>query len=238
MEGTGEKMISIISLIYRSPKYADFLFRGINKHTDLKDTEFYFVVNNGTDEIKNYLKEKNIPHYIFDTEPQPPYPQNIGFIYRAWNFAVKKAKGDIIVLLNSDMWLSKDWLVNLQKNLKKGETIVTSRLVEPNKIPSIFPWTIVKNFGFTAEDFKENEFEHFADFMKVNTWLPKGTFMPVMFYKEDFEKAGGYPEGNIEGIGGDFHFFYKVLEPMGIKHLTAADSIVYHLQEGEVRDGN
>ena len=73
--------------------------------------------------------------------------------------------------------------------------------------------------------------------MKVDVTMPKGTFMPLAIKKDIFLKAGGFPEGNIEGIGGDQHLFYKILEPMGVKHFTSMGSLVYHIQEGEVDEG-
>jgi len=233
-----EPSISIISLIYKSPKYADFVYNGIMEKTpEIKEgkAEFYFLVNNGTDEIKRHLKEKGYPHYIFDTPPQKPYPANIGDIYRAWNFAVIKAKGNIVVLVNSDMAFSKDWLENLIKNLDENK-VITSRLVESGKIPSIFPHTIVKNFGRSPEEFNKEDFEIFAETIKEDKLALRGTFMPMAIHKSNFIKSGGYPNGNPGGVSGDYYFFYKVLEPMGIKHYTAMDSVAYHIQEGEVSE--
>ena len=202
------------------------------------EAEFYFVCNNATGEVKNYLKENNIPHYIFETEPQPAYPQNISYIYRAWNFAVERAKGEIVILVNSDMAFSKDWLENLLKRLNKTK-IVSSLSVESGKIPSLLPHTVVKNFGRTPETFQEEKFEQFAELLKEDTEQILGVFMPVAFHKENFIKAGGYPEGNriLPGgqiISGDWIFFYERLAKLGIKHVTSFDSICYHIQEGEV----
>ncbi len=63
--------------------------------------------------------------------------------------------------------------------------------------------------------------------------------MPCAIYKDSFVKSGGYPIGNrIEKNGnitpGDKILFYEKLLPMGIKHYTVFDSLIYHIQEGEM----
>lgn len=244
-------MISIISLIFKSPKYADFVYEGLKKHMpelENGEAEFFFFVNNGTNEIKKHLKEKNYPHYIFNTPPQKIYPLNRPQIYESWNKSVEYAKGDIICFVNSDMWFSKDWLKNLVKNLDKNK-IITSRLIESGKIWSATyitdptnlnkyfqAYTITKDFGRTPETFDRDGFEKFAESIKEDKLMPKGTFMPLVIHKSNFIRSGGYDTQIQERTGrsGDFHFFYWILEDMGIKHFTACDSICYHVQEGEV----
>ena len=231
--------ISIACLIYKSIPYLKFVYTNIYEHTPMLRTgeaEFYFICNNATEEVKNYLKENNIPHYIFETEPQPAYPQNIGYIYGAWNFAVERAKGEVVVLVNSDMAFSKDWLENLLKRLDKGKA-VSSLSVESGKIPSLLTHTIVKNFGRTPETFQEEKFEQFAEILKEDTEQPHGVFMPMAIHKENFINAGGYPEGNrilLGGnISGDWIFFNERLARIGIRHVTSFDSVIYHIQIGE-----
>jgi len=65
--------------------------------------------------------------------------------------------------------------------------------------------------------------------------------MPCAIYKDLFVNSGGYPIGNREKksgkiISGDWIFFYEKLKPMGIKHYAVYDSLVYHIQEGEMND--
>mgnify|MGYP001558522037 CR=1 FL=1 len=52
--------ISICSLVYRSPKWADFVFNGIKETPEFKNgnAEFYFVTNNATTELLKYLKKR------------------------------------------------------------------------------------------------------------------------------------------------------------------------------------
>lgn len=242
--------VSIACLIYRSIPYLEFVKKGIEENTPMLKTgeaEFYFVVNKGSGTLEQnfnvikYLKENNIPLYILETEPQPPYPQNIGHIYASWNFAVERARGEIIVLINSDMYPAKDWLENLIKRLDKNK-VVSSLLVESGKIPSLLPHTVVKNFGRTPDAFQQEKFEQFAELLKEDTEQPFGSFMPLAIHKENFINAGGYPEGNRvlpdgRQISGDWIFFYERLASLGITHTTSFDSIIYHVQIGESQEG-
>lgn len=242
--------VSIACLIYKSIPYLEFVWRGILKNTPMiksGEAEFYFVCNNATEEVKNYLEgvlmgeilinpKINFHYHVFETEPQPPYPKNIEHIYRAWNFAVQEAKGEIIILINSDMYPSKNWLENLLKRLDKNK-VVSSLLIESGRVPSLLPHTVVKNFGRTPDEFQREKFEQFAEILKEDTEQPFGAFMPVAVHKENFIMAGGYPEGNRilsdRTISGDHIFFYERLASMGIFHITSCDSIVYHTQLGE-----
>lgn len=236
--------VSIFSLIYKSPKFADFVYDSIKKNTPMLETreaEFYFVLNRKLEEsnkVWEHLLDKNYKFYQYDEELlQRSYPANIGAIYNAWNYGASKANGDIIVMVNSDMIFTKDWLENLLKNLKK-DRVVTSRLVESGKLRSTLSHTISKDFGRTIDGLDEESFIMFAESVKEDKIEELGTFMPVAIHKDLFEKSGGYPNGNlVAGDGtvtsGDVVFFYETLENLGVKHYTVFDSIVYHFQEGE-----
>jgi hypothetical protein len=72
--------------------------------------------------------------------------------------------------------------------------------------------------------------------------------MPLLFRKDHFLKVNGYPEGNLkknadifsndiacrneEQVPGDKVLIQK-LKTIGVKHVTAFNSIVYHFQNGE-----
>lgn len=233
--------ISIISLIYKSPKYAEFVKNSLEEHTPMlktKEAEFHFVVNfkkGESEKIVEYLSNKKYPFLVFDKNPeQTEYPKNIGQIYEAWNFACQTAEGNIICLVNSDMAFSKDWLENLYKYLVLSR-VVCSRLVESGKLRS-GQYAIEKNFGRTPDEFKKEEFEAYAENINGDKILEGGLFMPLMIHKENFLKVKGYPEGNIGGIPGDQIFMAK-LKSIGVKHYTVFDSIVYHIQTGESSEG-
>lgn len=66
--------------------------------------------------------------------------------------------------------------------------------------------------------------------------------MPCVFSTEQFKASGGYPEGNVSietrhGFiiePGDIWFFKQMQKKYGRQHVTAFDSLVYHIQTGEM----
>jgi hypothetical protein len=223
--------VSVMSLIYRSTKYMDFLAKSFNRHTANNNAELWFVGNNATEEVKEHAKEMGYNFLDFRTPyNQEKYPKNISDIYRAWNYAGFQSHGDIIVFVNSDMQFSRDWLPNLLKYLTR-KTIVCSRLVESGRLPS-GKHCIVKNFGRSPETFRRTDFEIYVEDIRKDKVMEGGMYMPCAIYKDVFDRSGGYPEGNIGGIPGDKIFFSK-LNLMGVKHITSFNSIVYHIQLGE-----
>ncbi len=225
--------VTVVAMVYQSTGYASFVYDSFLKHRGTED--FIFVANDATDRVKKYLKDKQIPHLIF-TNPDPA-EYYLNRVYRAWNYGGMNAPGDVIVFVNSDMAFSENWIKNLLKNLS-SKRIITSRLVESGKMPS-GEYGISKNFGQNYKEYRAEEFEAYAESIKKPELRPGGLFMPCLIYKDLFIKSGGYPIGNRKSpegteTSGDHVFFYETLAAMGMKHFTAFDSLVYHVQEGEM----
>ena len=225
--------VTVVCLIYRSTAYTDFVWQSFQKYT--KDANFLFVANDATDKVKQYLKDSKLPHIVFENEDKNEYYVNR--VYWALNFGGFNAPGDIIVFVNSDMAFSENWFPNLIKNTRR-DRIVCSRLVESGKMFSGRN-AIMKNFGRTYKEFNNEAFQKYAAKISRPEMWKGGLFMPCAIYKDVFVKSGGYPVGNRKEqdgseTSGDFILFYEKLAPMGVKHYTVFDSIVYHIQEGEL----
>lgn len=237
---------SIACLIYKSVEWLDFFYNQLLKYTDLNDIEFYFVANDASSHVIQYLKDNHIPHYIHRNHKNNSEEWYINNVYRAWNYAVDVARGDFVVLVNSDMCFTKDWLKALIKSYD-GNNVVSSRLVESGKLPSGLHG-IEKNFGKDISNYREQDFLDFAKSISQEKIFNGGLYMPILFRKEHFLKVKGYPEGNLkkgsniftdeialpneQQVSGD-EVLIKKLSTIGIKHQTAFDSIVYHFQCGE-----
>ena len=238
----GDKMqekITIIMPIYKSVEYLKFVTNSLKEHTP-EEHEFLVIANGATKEVIDYLIENNY-NWITNEEYNKDKHYLVN-VYIAYNEGIKKAKGDIIVMINSDMAFSKDWLSNLLKHLKK-DNIISSRLIEAGKMPSGVHG-ISKSFGNHPLQFKREVFESFAEQIKVKDHkTPWGMFAPIAYYKETIMKFDGYPHGNIYidyygkplNIPGDVYIF-ALMASKGILLYTSFDSIVYHFQEGETRE--
>jgi hypothetical protein len=243
--------ISIASLIYKSTKMADWVHESIHEFTPMirsGEAEFFFVANDPTAKLLSHLKNKN---YNFIEQNNEIYsgeelfkmgyawPEYIHRVYRGYNSAILRSKGEIIVLINSDHYFSPDWLENLLKYYDT-QKIVCSQLVEPKHHKfGLFPGALPGEFGNTTDSFDKDGFLDFAMKIRKTGINLGGAYMPCMFSKDLGIYAGLYPEGNIAGESFDKIFktgdeaFFERLSANNILHITALDSIVYHLKEGE-----
>lgn len=237
-----KQSVTIIGMIYKDSEYLDFMMDGITRYgyADGYDVGYSIIANDATESIMNKIRNQNINHIEYhDANPNDYY---LNRVYRAWNYGAVKAKGDIVVFINSDMAFSHGWLDNLLRQLKPN-TIPCSRLVESGKLGS-GQHAVVQNFGRSPKEYNENDFLKFVNEIKKEETHDMGLYMPCAIYKNDFIASGGYPEGNIyEGgigqyktkykISGDDYFFHYNHFMKQKKHCTVFDSIVYHIQEGE-----
>ena len=238
---------SLICLVYKSIEWLKFVYEQVFKYTDMTDKEFFFVANDANPAVLKYLRDNYIPHYVHTNTPEQQTEWFINNVYRAYNFAVSKARGDVVVLINSDMAFTPSWFDNLWQAYN-GENCVTSRLVESGKLRS-GQYGVEKDFGRDYSSYQETEFQQYAHALAEPKLVDGGLFMPLLIRKEHFNWVGGYPEGNIVPgsdlnhpimarlgepiISGDNVLMLK-LAARGIKHQTAFDSIVYHFQCGEL----
>lgn len=237
---------SIICLIYQSVPWLKFVHNQVTKYTDLTRHEFFFMANDATPEVLNYLQQSGIPHFRTEYPEEKRNEWFINNVYRGYNLAATKAHEDYLVFINSDMAFSPQWLDNLIKNYT-GKECITSRLVESGRLPS-GQYGINRYFGDNPNNFMESSFLKYAKSISEPLTKYGGLYMPLFVSKKNFFEVGGYPEGNITPdsdifnpqyakkgdpcLPGDFILMMK-LAMKGILHLTAFDSIVYHFQRGE-----
>lgn len=243
--------VSIVCLIYKSKQLAEALYESVLKYTPKLasgQAEFFFIANDPTEEVMEFLKDKKIPHYVNVNEHLDDEklfsmgfgtPEYMRRVYQGYNLGILKAKGQKVALINSDNFFSTDWLENLVK-YSDYKKVVSSTLVEPGQDRvGIFPYAIEKDFGRTLDDFKEKDFQDFAEKISKTGYTSGGAYMPCLLYKDIAVMAGLYPEGNLAGKSFDEvsrfgdEYFYDRLEEFGVEHITAKDSVVYHLKEGE-----
>ena len=249
---SNNKKISYVCLIYKSTKWLKFVYEQFHKHTKLNDgDEFYFVANDAYPEVLDYLNQNpHIKHYIHNNTENQKKEWYINNVYRAWNTAAKNANGDYVVFLNSDFAFSPNWEVNLIKRIDDNNC-VCSRLVERGILRS-GTYGIEKNFGNNYSDYNEEMFIKYVDEIKEDKVCNGGLYMPLLIKKTHLEMVGYYTEGNIRAdsldifnptiakkgesvISGDVVLMEK-LKRFNIRHVTSFDSIVYHFQEGEMRE--
>jgi hypothetical protein len=238
------KTIEVISLIYKSVNYANFIIDQLTRYAvDFDDwkVSFRLVANDPTTALERHLVQSRVNHTIFRNQNPEEYRMNR--IYKAYNEAGFTSKAEYVCFVNSDMAFSPNWLKNLVKHCASSR-ILTSRLVEAGKMPSGLHG-ISNYFGNTPQSYNEQAFLNFASQIAADEIHPNGLYMPVLISTSLFRQSHGYPPGNIyvDGAGtcqggviksGDAYYFEDVLKAnFGVSHFTVFDSVVYHFQEGE-----
>ena len=236
------KNLEIVGLIYKSLDYLDLLESQLKSDfckVEGWDIGVRIVATDANEKVLNKLKSLNIKYSIYnDPKPNDYY---LNRVYRCWNYCGLTSEYDNICFVNSDMVFTKDWLSNLLKH-HDGVNIPTSRLIESGKMPS-GAHGISVNCGRTAKQIDFKRLYQVTEIISENKVLEKGLYMPCVFEKSRFVESGMYPEGNIytDGVGtlngfvqsGDDWYFKKLENDYNMKHITAFDSLVYHIQEGE-----
>jgi hypothetical protein len=240
-----KKNVEIITLIYCSVDYLQMIANELKK-IEASDSEYFvgirIIANDANKKVLEKLPSLHINYSIYkDKEANDYY---INRVYRAYNFAVSTSEYDNVILINSDMIFSKDWLNNLLK-YHDGINIPVSRLIESGKMPS-GKYGVSKYFGSNPYTIKYKKWERWVKKNETNDIKPGGLYMPVIFSTERFLESRGYPEGNVYEDGtigtqngnvlksGDRYFFEDILEKKyNMRHITIFNSLCYHIQEGE-----
>src|SRR5271154_4057132 len=110
------KTIEVVSLIYKSINYANFITAQLTRYAmDFDDwkVSFRLVANDPSPELEQHLKTINVNHKVFRNQNPNEYYMNR--VYKAWNDAGLTSKADYVCFVNSDMAFSPNWLKNLVK---------------------------------------------------------------------------------------------------------------------------
>ena len=238
--------IEIITLIYKSVDYLDLIVSELKKdYCKVKgwDVVIRVVANDANEKVLNKLKEMDVPYTVYnDPKPDDYY---LNRVYRCWNFAGQTSQYENICFVNSDMVFSENWLKNLLKH-HDGMTIPCSRLVESGKMLS-GQHAVSKDFGRHPNEINYVGWNNYVKEITQPNVHAGGLYMPCVLKRDKFIESGMYPEGNIYVDGragsmvdhviksGDDYYFHSVLEnEFGMKHITVFDSLIYHIQEGEL----
>lgn len=241
--------VSIIALIYKNTDWLRFSYEQILKYANLDETEIFFVANDAAPHVRTFLRDRYIPHYIFDNTSEHRTQWYINNVYRAWNFGARIAKGEYLLFVNSDMAFTPGWVEKLLSRMD-GHNCVASRLVESGKLRSGL-YGIERDFGRALASFDERAFQKFAAGVAADEVREGGLFMPFLIRRDDFLRVGGYPEGNVVPgsdpitpviaerggpmVSGDAVLMER-LRRHGIGHQTDFNTLTYHFQEGEMDD--
>ena len=245
--------ITLISLIYSGVDWLEFQYGELLKlSSELPpgEVEILFVANNASPSVIEFLDDNGIP-YVVSPGRESENEWYINSVYRSYNFGVSQAKGEYVLLTNSDMAYCEGFLYSMMLE-GSPDLYLTGKLIESGRLRPADA-AIKKNFGKKLKRFQREAFEKSARRLRKRGLEDRGLFMPALLHKDTFLKYGGYPEGNLvveslddylndrqikfaeigqKCIPGD-KAFLSLLTKFDIEHKTNLNSLCYHFQEGE-----
>ena len=245
--------ITLISLIYSGIDWLEFQYGELLKlASELPpgEVEILFVANDASPDVIAYLDNNGIP-YLVSPGRSSASEWYINSVYRSYNFGVTHAKGEYVLLTNSDMAYSEGFLYSMIME-SDPNTYLVGKLIESGRLKPADA-AIKKNLGKNLQNFKRASFNKHVARLRKRGLEDGGLYMPALLHKETFLKFGGYPEGNLvkENLeeylfGLPFKFaspgdslipgdqaFMHLLNRSSITHKTNLNSLCYHFQEGE-----
>ena len=194
-------MISIVIPTYNASKYIERNIRNLLLNVP-KNTEIIVVDDGSTDNTVSILKRfKNIK-LITRKHSSPAKVRNVGW---------KKASGNIVVFLDSDCYVTKNWLKEMIKPLKEKNVIAVSGvyLSKQKKLISCY----IQHQTIYRQS-------------KVKKYTDNLASYSLAVNKEFLVKIGGFPEVYTSASAEDTELSYK-LKKFG-KFVLNRRAKVYH----------
>ena len=245
--------ITLISLIYSGVDWLEFQYGELLKlASELPpgEVEILFVANDASKSVIDFLNGNAIP-YILSPGKNDDAEWYINSVYRSYNYGVAHAKGEYVLLTNSDMAYSEGFLYSMIMEADPNKYLV-AKLVESGRLKPADS-AVKRDLGKKIKKFKRREFNKIVNSLRKRSLEDGGLYMPALVHRDTFLNFGGYPEGNLrknslhkfvaglpyeiavpgeELIAGDQAFLH-LLSKSSVEHKTNLNSFCYHFQEGE-----
>jgi GT2 family glycosyltransferase len=212
-------MISVIIPTYKSPSSLDLCLTSAIKGQK-NDNEIVVVVDGTYDVNKDILEKHSDNILVLNLE------QNVGTC-RATNLGVYNSTHDKILIVNDDNVFPKNWDELLTVNMLENQ-VVSPNQIEP--YPSMFRQFIIEDLGRTPDSFDVEKFWDYSEITSSkNTMDDSGSTFPILIFKKDFLRVGGFDESypSQSGYVADWDFFLKC-ELSGMRMLRDYSTHFYH----------
>jgi GT2 family glycosyltransferase/glycosyltransferase involved in cell wall biosynthesis len=214
-----DPLVSVIIVTYNNLKLTEACLSSVDKHSQYANLEIIVVDNASTDGSKEFLEGwvvgSSNRKLILNTD-------NRGFS-AANNQGLAIAKGEYLVLLNNDTYVTPGWVRTLMKHLQNDKTIgligpVTNNIGNEAKIDIDFQGMgemLVQSAAYTRR--------HIGKTYPLRT----AAFFCVMMPREVYECVGALDEVFGRGFFEDDDYCRRV-EKIGLRIVCAEDVFVYH----------
>jgi len=187
-------LVSVIIPTKNSSEFLEACLASIKNQT-YKKLEIIVVDNNSTDDTK--LIAKKYTNKLFNKGPERSVQRNYG---------AKKALGDFLLFIDSDMELSSEVVQSCIKKVTQDKTVLA--LVIPEKSVGIGFWAQCKALE--------------RSFYVGVSWIEAARF----FSKKSFNQLGGYDEKNTGTE--DYDLPQRLISQMGFPSIRRINDYIVH----------
>jgi len=160
----------------------------IMQNTFLTNSEIILINDGSTDSTKNIIYQYNQHSNVKIVS----HPQNKG-LAAARNTGIENASGEILVFIDSDMELSKNWLHILDDILNDYDIlgVMGQYNIPKNMTPNRLDKYLYSSMRGAKKTYKSGEPIEFKYFLFSNTAIKKDVIQSVGGFDESFKKYGG-----------------------------------------------
>lgn len=210
-------------------RYLKNSIASIQKNSN-QENDIIVYVDASNDGTLEWLEANKIKYLVNETGA----PKGIAYAY---NRCIEAAETDVVCMFHADMFMGKDFDLNLLKHLQP-KTVIAGTRIEPPLHPE-GKEKIVKDFGMYPEDFTEEAFNTFVKQVQEDSkdQVTYGIFAPWACYKSELLEIGLHDE-SFHSYQEDSDIFNRMLLS-GMKCIQSRDALVYHLtcRGGQFQDG-
>jgi len=212
-------LVSLILVTYNKLELTDACLRSLEKNTHYKNFEVIVVDNDSRDSTPDYLREwarRGENRRIILN------PDNRGFA-AGNNQGLRIARGEYLVLLNNDTYVTPGWLGTLVHHLKRDPSAgivgpVTNNIGNESKIQ--ISYDSMAEMEYAARVYTSS---HLGEIMPLHT----AAFFCVAFSRDIYDKVGDLDEAFGIGMFEDDDYCRRV-QQVGRTVICAEDVFIHH----------
>ena len=217
-------MTSIIMLSYNTLGYTKLAIESIRKHTAPGTYEIIVVENASKDGSREWLEQQDDIRLLCNEE-------NVGFP-KGCNQGLRIAKGDTLLLLNSDVIVTPYWLESLSKGLFSSKDVGAVSCLT----------NFCSNYQTIPAPYHQmSELERFG--ARINRRVParyerrlRLIMFCFLFRREVYEAIGNLDEKFSPGNFEDDDYSFRI-QQAGWKVLLCRDTYIHHFGSGAFLSG-
>jgi glycosyltransferase involved in cell wall biosynthesis len=214
---------SIIIPSWNNLGYLQLCVSSIRKNSHFSN-EIIVYVNEGIDGTLEWIKNETDVKFVHAE-------RNEG-ICIAVNSCRSLVTSAYMIYMNDDMYVCPDWdleLFNKIKEIGHDRFMISSTLIEPRPVTNANYISIVKDFGDSVENFKEQELLNSFKSLQKEDWSGS-SWPPSVVATRIWDVVGGYSIEFSPGMYSDPDFSMKLWR-YGIRlFIGLGNSKVYHFQ--------